>query len=103
MAFDKGVNRLGTGWSELRAQLVTGRGVALGCSGLRNVGGEDIASVPPQYSEMARKFFGSIRFAGVCAGPALNGVLWRRDDVGECKEVLSGWGSMTKRLWWGWP
>lgn len=60
VAFDKGASRLelmGDTSSELWSQLATGRGLALGCVGLRVVGREKITSVPLGLADRAKQLF----------------------------------------------
>ncbi|MBU6371416.1 MAG: hypothetical protein KJS97_01710 [Alphaproteobacteria bacterium] len=60
VAFDKGASRLetiGDTTSELWSQLATGRGLALGCAGLRMVGREKITSVPLGLADRAKQLF----------------------------------------------
>ncbi len=62
LAFSKGERYLqergiGGDWNPLRARLVTGRGLALGCSGLRQLGLDAIGSVPVSLAGDARDFF----------------------------------------------
>lgn len=76
LAFGKGERNMAergqtAEWSQLRARLVTGRGLALGCSGLRTLGQDAIVSVPVTYAVDAREFFDRYGVK-VCAAPRRN-------------------------------